>query len=165
MHTLLAIATLAISLSALADSLPGRYVLDRDASEDVTAVVESAIANVSRLKRNRMRSELLAQLRPSPTLMIRAEASGFVITDSEGRVLRAIPGAPTARITTPRGEAATVDAYTRNDTLVVRIQSPAARREQLFMANATELIVASTYTLNALDAPIRLRMVYRREAQ
>lgn len=163
MHSLLAIVTLAISLSAPPDSLPGRYILNRDASEDVAAVVDEAVRNVNRLKRSRMRSELLTQLRLSPTLTIRAEASGFVITDNEGRVLRAMPGASTARITTPRGEAATVDAFTRSDTLVVRIQSPAARREQLFIANATELIVVSTYTLDALDAPIRLRIVYRRE--
>jgi hypothetical protein len=165
MYTLLAIATLALSLSAPPDSLPGRYVLNRDASEDVAAVVDAAVRNVNRLKRSRVRSELLTQLRPSPTLTIRAEESGFVITDHEGRVLRAMPEAPTARITTPRGEAATVDALTRSDTLVVRIQSPTARREQLFRANATELIVVITYTLDALDTPVRLRIAYRREAR
>lgn len=165
MHTLLAVAALTFSLAARTEALPGRYVLDPSTSEEVAAVVDAAVRNVNRLKRGRMRSELLTQLRPSPTLMIRAEASGFVITDNEGRVLRAMPGAPTARITTPRGEAATVDALTRSDTLVVRIQSPTARREQLFIAKATELIVMSTYTLDALDAPIRLLTAYRREAQ
>lgn len=162
-HLLFAVAALTFSLAARPEALPGRYVLDSSISDDVAAVVDAAVRDVSRLKRGRMRSELLAQLRPSPSPTIRAEASGFTITDSQGRLLRAMPGAPPARITTPRGEPATVDAATRSDTLVVRVQSPAARREQLFVANATGLILTSTYSLEALDAPIRLRVAYRRE--
>lgn len=165
MYSLLAIAALTLHLTAQPEALEGGYALNPAASEDVAAVVDAAVRDVNRMMRGRMRSALLEQLRPSPSLTIRAEGSGFVITSSDGRDLRAVPGAPAARITTPKGEPATVVASMRSGALIVRVQTERAVREQEFVADRAQLIVTSTIELDALDAPIKLRSVYVREAR
>jgi len=162
MYAILTRAVLVCALLASPDHLPGRFTLDRAASDDPSAVVDAALRDVSPLRRSRMRSELLRQLAPAPTLTIRGDSSGFTIVAGGGQEIRAIPGAPRERITTPQGQRASLEAMIRGDALVLRVLSDRGGREQWFTADTSSLTVTSTYSVSALDAPIRLRTVYRR---
>jgi hypothetical protein len=164
MYALLTRAVLACTLFATPDHLPGRYTLDRTASDEPVAVVDAALRDVSRMRRGRMRSELLQQLTPAPVLEVRWDESTFSVLDGAGQELRAVAGAPAERITTPQGQQVMIEARIRGEALVLRITGDRGGREQEFSADASSLTITSRYTVAALEAPITLRTVYRRVA-
>lgn len=165
MYTLLAGTLVSLALLQQPDSLPGRYALDRAASDDPSAIVEEAARDAGRMQRNRVRTELRTMLTPARTLQIRAAEPGFVITADGERSMRAVPGEVDIPVRTPRGEAARQATTLNGDALVVRVVGERGSREQVFTATAEGLVVTSTYVVSFRREPIHQRTVYRREAK
>lgn len=163
MKTLLVGTLVSLALLLPPAALPGRYTLDRAASDDPSALVEAAALDAGRLQRNRVRSELRTLLTPSRTLQISASDSGFSITDDAERTMRVVPGESDVPVRTPSGEPAKRATTLRGDTLVVRVTGGRGSRMQAFKATDDGLVVTSTYNVSFRRAPIRQRTVYRRE--
>lgn len=163
MYTLIVGALVSLALSLQPDTLPGRYTLDRAASDDVAALIEEAARDAGRLQRNRVRSELRTLLTPAPALEIRAAGAGFVITIDAERTVRAVPGESDVPVRMPNGGPARLTTTLRGDALVIRVVGDRGSREQIFEATADGLIVTSTYVVSFRREPIRQRTVYRRE--
>lgn len=164
MHTLIAGTIVSLVLALQSAVLPGRYTLDRAASDDPSVLIEEAVRDVGRLKRGRVRSELRTLLTPPDPLEIRAVESGFEIVADAGRTMRAVPGESDVPIRTPRGDAARLTTSLNGEALVVRLVGDRGSREQVFEASADGLVVTSTYMVSFRREPIRQRSVYRREA-
>jgi hypothetical protein len=164
MYAVLAGALVSLVLLQQPDGLPGRYTLDRAASDDPSTLVEEAARDAGRLQRNRVRSELRTLLTPALALQIRAAEPGFVITADAERSMRAVPGESDVPVRTPGGEPARQATTRRGDTLTIRVVGDRGSREQVFDATAEGLVVTSTYVVSFRREPIRQRTVYRREA-
>lgn len=164
MYTLLAGTLVSLAMLQQPDALPGRYTLDRAASDDPSVLVEEAARDAGRLQRNRVRSELRTLLTPARELHIRTAEPGFDITADAERTIHAVPGESDVSVRTARGESARRSTTLRGDALVIRVAGDRGSREQVFEATDDGLVVTSTYVVSFRREPIRQRTVYRREA-
>lgn len=165
MHAMMTGALAVLALLLAPDQLTGRYTIDRAASDEPSALVDDAVRDLGRLKRNRARSELRTLLTPPATLEISPVDSGFVIADDQGRSVRAVPGEPASQVRAPNGETVRLEAVQRGDSLVVRVAGGRGSREQTYVATESGLVVTTTYTVSFRKEPIRQRTVYRRQAE
>jgi hypothetical protein len=164
MPNLMSGALICLALLLPPDALPGRYTLDRPASDDPVALVEEAVRDANRLQRRRVRSELTALLTPPLALDIKAVEPGFAITADGNRTMRATPGETDVAMQTSNGDSARRSTELRGEALVIRIAGENGSREQVLEAREGRLVVTTTYTVSFRRAPIKQRTVYLRES-
>jgi hypothetical protein len=164
MHTHVAGALAGLALLLPPDDLPGRYRLDRQASDDPVALVDAAVRDASWATRRRVRAELTTLLTPPRVLEITAAERGFVIAADGDRTMRVVPGETNVPMRASNGESARRQTEWRGEALVIRIAGENGSREQVLEAREGGLIITTTYTVPFRTAPIRQRTVYRRES-
>ena len=159
----IACVLLAASVQTAPDTLVGQYALHPEAGDDPAAIAEQATRDVGWLKRSRMRGRLEEVLTPSPTLEIRRVDDAYVLIADDGRSLQVVPGAPEVEQETPDGETARIAATLEEGSLLIRFRTERGERVQTLTPNDIGLQVINTYTLEQLNEPVRMELVYRRE--
>jgi hypothetical protein len=110
-----------------------------------------------------MRGRLEEVLTPSPTLEIRRVDDAYVLIADDGRSLQVVPGAPEVEQETPDGETARIAATLEEGSLLIRFRTERGERVQTLTPNDIGLQVINTYTLEQLNEPVRMELVYQRE--